>query len=478
MGKQRTRPLTAEPSELDQRHEPWIDASELVRIALVALTVAGSWFHLWPRFGNLDVIATGATLIGGYPIFKEAFEAVTERRMTMELSMTIALVAALAIGEAFTALVITLFVLVAEVIEGLTVGRGRRAIRDLLDLLPGQVTVRDRDGQKEIGVSDLLLGDTIIVKPGGRIPVDGRVVGGVSFVDPSAVTGESLPVEKTVGTQVFAGTINQSGALEIQVTEIGSDTAFGQIIRAVEQAENRRAPIQKLADRLSGYLVYFALGSAALTFLLTHNPRSTISVVIVAGACGVAAGTPLAILGAIGQAARRGSIVKGGIYLEALSTVDTVVLDKTGTLTFGNPEVVEICPTSGSTAREVLESAAIAERLSEHPLGKAILKEAKVKGLSPCEPEEFEYVPGRGIRCQVEGREILVGNRALLAERTIPGMSGASGPAHLTEVFVSRAGRFLGRVLIADTLRPEAVKAVTELQALGLRTVLLSGDAR
>src|SRR5262249_37233913 len=185
-----------------------------------------------------------------------------------------------------------------------------------------------------------------------------EVINGNSFVDQSTITGESLPVEKVVGTQVYAGTINQSGSLEVRTTGIGRDTAFGKIINAVEEAEKSRAPIQRTADRLAGYLVYFALGCAALTFVITRDLRSTISVIIVAGACGIAAGRPLATLGGIGRAARAGAIIKGGLYLEVLSRIDTVVLDKTGTLTFGNPEITAIRPNPGSTSQDVLVAAA------------------------------------------------------------------------------------------------------------------------
>ncbi len=320
-----------------EEHGHGVEWTELVRIVFVATAAVAVWFRLWEPFPHISLIGFAATLIGGYPIFKEAFENIVERKMTMELSMTIALLSALAIGEFFTALVITGFVLAAEVLEGLTVGRGRRAIQSLLDFLPRTVTVRRHGQAIEVPADQVQVGETVIVKPGGHIPVDGVVLAGQSFVEQAAITGEAMPVEKASGDAVYAGTINQSGALEIVAQQLGRDTTFGRIIEAVERAEKSRAPIQKTADRLAGYLVYFALGAAILTFIITHNVRSTISVVIVAGACGIAAGTPLAILGAIGRAAHQGAIIKGGLYLEALAAVETVLLDKTGTLTFGTP---------------------------------------------------------------------------------------------------------------------------------------------
>jgi len=304
-----------------------LDPVELGRIGFTGLAIVVTWLRLWEPLPHFDVAGFAAVSIGGYPIFREAAVDLISRRMTMELSMTIALVAALAIQEVFTALVIVFFVLIAEVLEELTVGRGRRAIQDLLNLLPQLVELLGAGGPQTTNLSDLRAGDVVLVRPGGRVPVDGRVVGGHSFIDQAAITGESMPVEKIPGARVYAGTVNQSGILEIQTETVGRDTAFGKIVEAVEQAEHSRAPVQKTADRLAGYLVYFALTCALFTFLITHNARSTISVVIVAGACGIAAGTPLAILGAIGRAAQQGAIVKGGLYMEILSKVDTVVLD-------------------------------------------------------------------------------------------------------------------------------------------------------
>jgi Cu+-exporting ATPase len=465
--------------EGDEHHHPAAARSDFARIGLVALGAAAVWFRIWEPFPRLSVIGLAVTLVGGWPIFREAFENLVARRMTMELSMTLALVAALAIGEFFTALVITLFVLVAEVLEGMTVERGRHAIEELLAFLPRTAVVRRHGHVVELPLDEVAVGDLVLVNPGARLPVDGAVVAGHSFVDQATITGESMPVEKSAGMSVFAGTINQSGALEVRTERLGRDTSFGQIVEAVERAEHSRAPVQRLADRLSGYLVYFAIGAAILTFVITRDARSTISVIIVAGACGIAAGTPLAILGAIGRAARQGAIVKGGRYLESLATIDTVALDKTGTLTFGTPEVREVHPVAGVTPRSLIEAAAVAERRSEHPLGKAILDRAEAMGLSVVEPEHFHYSPGRGVVAHAEGDEIVVGNRRLFRERGIDvaHLAAANGDAS-SEVFVARGGRLLGAIHIADRLRPEATAAIAELRAMGLRTVLLTGDQR
>jgi len=459
-------------------HEHGFEWQDGIRIALVAIAGALVWFRVWEPFAHVSLIGIAGTLIGIYPILKEAAENVMERRMTMELSMTIAILAALAIGQFFTALIIVLFVLIAEVLEGLTVQRGRTAIRELLDLLPNEVTVRRNGRAEQCSTDSVRPGETIEVNPGARIPVDGDVVGGNSFVDQAPITGESLPVEKVPGTSVFAGTVNQSGALEIRVTRIGRDTAFGRILNAVEEAERSRAPIQKTADRLAGYLVWFALGCAVLTFIITRNLTSTISVIIVAGACGIAAGTPLAILGGIGRSAREGAIIKGGLYLELLSSVDTVVFDKTGTLTFGNPEVTSILPADGCTEREVLQTASIAEQRSEHPLGKAIVNRAAESQLDVSAPEEFKYVPGKGIECRLDHQRILVGNRAFLGDNKIVLNGARHSVDPSSEILVVRDGMYLGAIQIADTLRSEAKESVAALHALGLRTVLLTGDAK
>ncbi|HWZ59624.1 MAG TPA: cation-translocating P-type ATPase [Gemmatimonadaceae bacterium] len=463
----------------EHEHAGTLDRRELARIALVALAAAAVWFHVWEPFPHVSVIGLIGVAIGGYPIFKEAWENIRERRMTMELSMTLALVSALLIGEFFTALIITVFVLIAEVLEGLTVGRGRKAIRDLLDFLPHTAVVRRTGGPREIPASEIRVGEVVLVSPGERLAVDGMVVTGHSYVDQATITGESVPVEKAPGASVYAGTINQSGTLDVRAERLGRDTSFGKIVDAVERAERSRAPIQKTADRYAGYLVYFALACALLTFVLTHNVRSTISVIIVAGACGIAAGTPLAVLGAIGRSARAGAIIKGGRYLEALWAVDTVAFDKTGTVTIGVPEVRAIRPVR-VPERDVLEAAALAERRSEHPLAKAIIARADAAGLAATEPETFDYEPGSGVRATTSGGDqILAGTAAFLTRHRVevppPRKNGTKA---LSSVLVARGGRFLGVIDIADAIRPEAPAAIRELRSMGLRTVLLTGDSQ
>src|SRR6266550_866686 len=411
--------------------------AEYVRLALMALVIVASLTGWWRHWMLRDWLACTATLVGGFPIFKEAWENLRKRRMTMELSMTLALVAALCIGQFLTALVIAFFV---------------------------------------------LAGETIIIRPGERIPADGVVIKGHSFVDQSSITGESLPVEKVEQSKVFAGTINKDGVLEVTVEKIGRDTTFGKIIEIVEQAEKSKAPVERVSDRLAAGLVYFALGAAVLTFIVTRNLTSTIAVIIVAGACGVAAGTPLAILAGIGSAARRGIIIKGGLYLEQLSRIDTVVLDKTGTLTLGVPEVTSITTLNGASEDEVLQAAAIAEQHSEHPLGEAIVRRARERNVLLREYANLHYLPGKGLTCEDNGSEILVGSRALFEERglSVPAefaaeSSGAKS-AGQTAVLVGRDRRVLGAVTLSDQLRAEARQAVARLKSLGFRTILLTGD--
>ncbi len=464
-------------------HDHQNGPAEYARLGAMGLIVVASLTGWWRPFMQRDWLAFAGTVIGGLPIYREAWENLLKRRMTMELSMTIALLSALAIGQFFTAIVIAFFVLFAELLEGYTVGGGRRAIEKLINALPRHVTVRRNGQESEIDAEELAAGEVIVIRPGERIPVDGIVTKGSGYVDQSSITGESLPIEKTEQSKVFAGTINKNGVLEVSAERIGRDTTFGKIVQIVEQAEKSRAPVQRIADRLAAGLVYFALAAAVLTFVVTRNLTSTIAVIIVAGACGVAAGTPLAILAGIGSAARRGIIVKGGLYLEKLAGIDIIVLDKTGTLTMGVPEVTGILVINGATEKEVLQNAAIAEQHSEHPLGEAVIRKARAEQISLREYTGLRYIPGKGLTCLDQGSKIVVGTQRLLEENNIRMDSDGAGSFEKetkpgeTLVYVGRNRTLLGALTVADQLRREAIEAVDALKRNGYRTILLSGDS-
>jgi Cd2+/Zn2+-exporting ATPase/Cu+-exporting ATPase len=437
---------------------------------------------LWKGYVPFDIVAVLATIIGGLPIFKETFEAIRRRSINMEASMTIGAVASLAIGEFIPAAVIIFFALLAEELESLTMQRGRRAIASLFAKAPKMATVRRNGAEITVPADSVEVNETVIVKPGQKIPVDGVVLSGSAFIDEAPITGESMPAEKLVGSRVFAGSINTSGFLEIDATRVGGDTTFARIIHLVEEAERSKAPIQRLGDRLAAAVVYIALFLAALTFIVTRNTLAAISVIVVAGACGIAAGTPLALLASITKAAKRGMIVKGGVCVEQLSKIDTVVIDKTGTLTLGEPRIVGIRSLDEHDNKQIVQFAAMAEGHSAHPLARAVLIKAAELGTKKLEHSSCEYLPGKGMVCRFNDDEILVGNRALLRSYSI------EEPDQLQQLVYeeSRNGRTIvlvahnkhacGALSVADVVRDEAKQAITKLKAMGLRVVMLTGD--
>ena len=429
-----------------------IDRGDLIRTVLVAAcAVAVATGLTWPS-PQAPIIATAGLVVGCWPILAEAFEDVRQRRMSMEISMLIAIIAAATIGEWTTALVITAFVLGAEILEDLSMDRGRDALTALMAFLPDTVQVRDGGEVRAVPLAEIAPGRTVVVGPGGRIPVDGTVLSGRSTVDQSRITGESLPVDIAAGAEVFAGSINQIGAVEIRAEKIGADSSYGRIVEAVRQAQSSQPPVQRLADRLAAWLVYLALIGAAITYLVTRDLTATIAVVVVAGACGIAAGTPLAVLAAIARIAHTGGFVKDGAHLEALSAVDTIVFDKTGTLTTGTPTVVGISTTDGITADGLLVLTAAAESYSEHPLGQAIVAHARAQRLPIGPAEDFSYQPGRGVTATVAGRSVAAGNPALVPDA--PAQVDGQGIA--TAVQVGIDGQYAGTILLTDTLRDSA----------------------
>ncbi|MFT4109246.1 heavy metal translocating P-type ATPase [Propionicimonas sp.] len=450
-----------------------IDRGDLARVAVVAaLAVAAA---VAPALGapwwvSVSVAVAGLA-VGCWPIVVEAVEDARRQRMSMELSMLLAIVAAALIGEWVTALVITAFVLAAEILEDLSMDRGREALTELISFLPSRVRVRDGGELVDVDLEEVAVGDEVLVAPWGRVPVDGTVVDGASSVDASRITGEPLPVDVTAGASVWAGSVNQAGAIVVRTEKVGAESSYGQIVEAVRAAQSSEAPVQRLADRLAGWLVYVALAGAALTWLFTRDATATISVVIVAGACGVAAGTPLAVLAAIARTARSGAFVKDGAHLEELSAVDVVVFDKTGTLTHGQPVVAGVEVASGVALGELLALVASAELYSEHPVAQAILSHARAAGVEVAAPERFLSEPGLGVSATVAGHRVVAGNAAL-----VPDPAGRAGSAG-TAVQVAIDGTWAGTIRLGDTVRDSASGCVERLEALGARVVMMTGDS-
>ena len=471
-----------------------IEWADIARIAVVGLASLGVWAASAAGAPSRLVAVAGAAAlaVGCWPLVVEAAGELRERRMSMELSMLLAIVAAAVIGEWVTALAVTVFALCAEVLEDLSMDRGRDALTDLMSFLPQTarvVTGPQGTETSEVPLDEVRPGQVIALSPGGRVPVDGVVRTGRADVDQSRITGESLPVQVGPGDRVPAGSITR-GALELQVERVGEDSSYGRIVAAVRRAQSSRAPVQRLADRLAARIVYLALAAALVTFLVTRDARATISVIIVAGACGVAAGTPLAVLAAIARAARCGAFVKDGTHLEQLSAVDTVVVDKTGTLTVGEPRVVSVRPTEAAAGEgEVLALAAAAEWNSEHPIGRAIYAEAAVRDLTVPMPGDVAYSPGAGVSAHVEGRQITVGrcrgqknqperdasdcdDEAALSTESDP-----EAPSATSVVEVRADGQLLGTIALADRLRQGAAAAVRDLGDMGLEVLMLTGDS-
>lgn len=452
-----------------------IDKKDLARIFFTMLLAIIVFFLEWTN-NNSKLLLIGFTgiglLVGCLPIIIESWDDIRNRRMSMDLSMLIAIIAAAAIGQWTTSLIITIFVLIAEILEDLCLEQGEKSLSDLMSFLPHTVKVKQASNQLiEVAIDEVTPGTIVVISPGERIPVDGKVEAGFSSVDQARITGEAMPVEVTTGTYVYAGSVNGNGSLEICTDRVGKDSSYGQIITAVKEAQASQAPVQHLADKFAAFLVYTAIVGAIITWFITKNIYSAIDVIIVAGACGIAAGTPLAILASIARAARNGAFVKGGASIETLSNVDTVIFDKTGTLTIGIPRIISI-EAEEMEKDEVLAFAASAEWYSEHPLGKAIVNEALRKKLKLTEPSSFENKPGMGVKTIISGHTVEVGNGThLLLDQALENSQD-------TIVYVYLDNKLAGKIFLTDKLRDTAAAGVSALEKLGIRVLMLTGDRK
>ncbi|HEX8948474.1 MAG TPA: cation-translocating P-type ATPase [Dissulfurispiraceae bacterium] len=424
-----------------------------------------------------------AIVIGGYPLFRHAFFDLKGKSVTADVFMALGVFAATAIGEFRSAAIIAFFMLIAEFLDSFTMGKSRRAIKDLIDMAPKTARIKRGTEETEVPVEEVSKGDIVIVKPGEKIPVEGIIVSGSGYVNQAPITGEAMPVEKGEGEAVYAATINQHGILFVKVTHTGEDTTYARIIKLVEEAESSKASVQKIADKFAAYFTPTILAVAGLTFLLTGKIVNAIAVVVVACPCTVAIATPLAVVAGMGRAARRGIIIKGGRFLEALARVDTLVMDKTGTLTMGDPVVTDIKGFAEFSDEEIVSYVAGVERYSEHPLAKAIMKKALHAGVAIPEPDECRVLPGMGIESRVNGTRLLLGSRELLRGENIA-IAGeveeyiaAREEEGKTVLLLSHNGAVCGAISVADVVRDGTVEAIRELRALGFgEPVMLTGD--
>lgn len=448
----------------------------LVFGTVLFVVIVGEWLGLFARVTAQVPFVLGAAIaiLAAAPIFWNVLRAAWRRQIISHTLMSLGVLAALAVGQWTTALVVVFFMYIGNFVESFTTDRARGAIRDLQKLSPQTARI-ERDGvESEIEINAVKTGDTVVVRPGEKIPVDGTVIAGSATVNQATLTGEAMPVEIHTGSHVYAATIATLGSLRVRAEHIGRDTTFGQVIQLVEQAEANRGDVQRFADKFSGYYLPIVIAFAALTFFVRQDPLATAAVLVVACSCSIALATPIAMLASIGAAAKHGIVIKGGKVIETLARADVVLLDKTGTLTLGKPQLTDIIPLNGLDENELLALAASVERDSEHPLARTMTDAAQARSLKLYNAGAFQALPGMGVRAQIDGHVFEISraeNRNADARVTALEQSGK------TVMQLTRENEPIAILAAADTMRPEIPDALNQLRALGIQHIeLLTGD--
>jgi len=430
-----------------------------------------------PNMDSLIAIGTGAAVI--YGIFAVIQILRGDHSYAMELYFESA------------AVILTLITL-GKYFETVSRGKTSEAIKKLMGLSPKTAVIIRNDSEVEIPVDEVEVGDIIVVKPGERVPVDGIVIDGITSVDESMLTGESIPVEKQAGDTVIGASINKNGSIRYKATRVGKDTVLSQIIRLVEDAQGSKAPIAKLADIISGYFVPIVIGLALLSGLgwyfiggksVVFALTIFISVLVIACPCALGLATPTAIMVGTGKGAEHGVLIKSGEALEIAHKIDTVVFDKTGTITEGKPKVTDVFTANGITEEELLMLSASAEKGSEHPLGEAIVKHAEDMGIKVRNTSDFKAIPGYGIEVTIDGRQVLLGNRKLMTDRKIPlenweELSDRLADEGKTPMYIAVSGNLAGIIAVADTVKETSKKAIDQLHRMGIKVAMITGDNR
>ena len=432
-----------------------------------------------------------AMVLGGWGNFRKAAYSLRRLNFNMSVLMSVAVAGAVGIGQYEEGATVAFLYAVSELLEGWTMEKSRRSIRQLMDLAPKLARVRRNGVETDLPVEDIAVGEIMIIRPGEKIALDGNILHGESAINQAAITGESLPAEKSPGAPVFAGTLNTYGALEVEVTRLVQDTTIARIIHMVEAAQGQRAPSQAFVEKFAAVYTPVVMALAAgIVFLppllagLAWQPwiYRGLALLVVACPCALVVSTPAAIVSAIGTAARNGVLIKGGIYLEEMGSVQAIALDKTGTLTEGRPVVTDILPLHSLSAGDLLALAADVEARSEHPLTNAILEAARQQGHKVVPAADFQSLPGRGAQASRNGEQLLIGNPRLFEERQISLLTAAPDIEQLqrqgkTVMIIGTSTHLLGLIAVADALRKNSPASIAELKRSGIRhTILLTGD--
>jgi Cd2+/Zn2+-exporting ATPase/Cu+-exporting ATPase len=448
---------------------------------VLLVVVAGEWLRLFEKVTALVPwwVGVALVLIAGWPVFLNVIRASLHRQVISHTLMSLGVLAALVVGEWATAAVVVFFMRVGDYVEHFTAEKARRAVKDLTALAPQTARLLRGEDEEVVPVAQVHPGDIVIVRPGELIPVDGEVSAGHATINQAAITGESLPVEAGPGAQVFAATLVQAGSVRLRAAQVGADTTFGRVIRLVEQAEAHRAAVQRIADRFSAWYLPVVAGIAALTFIIRRDPLATAAVLVVACSCSFALATPIAMLASIGAGAKHGLMIKGGKYLEILASADTLLIDKTGTLTLGRLHITDVLPVDGVSSSDLLAFAAGVERYSEHPLAEAVRRKAREESIALAEPEDFESLPGLGVRAVIHGKRVAAGKWEFVAPSHLPApiLTGGGGESK-SILYLSVDDQPIGALAASDEMRPETPAALQELRGLGFSAIeILTGDS-
>lgn len=452
--------------------------------AIVLTVISGlflliSWFGLFKGVLPFDP-ALISIVISGTPILLEAAEGlITRFDLKANVLVSIALIASVAIGEYFAAGEIAVIMMIGEILEDRTVRKSQESVKKLIQLTPQVARVLTAHGEKEISIERVKVGDTILVRPGESVPVDGVITKGHTSLNQSIITGESMPVDKATGDEVFVGTLNQLGAIEIKAAKVGEDTSLAKLIRLVKESEDKKAPVVRVTDRVATVIVPLAVLASLITYLLTRDLTRLVTILVVFCPCALVLATPTAIMAGIGNASRNGILIKSGEALENAGRIDTIAFDKTGTVTGGNPEVIDIISLNRDYNEEtVLSLASSAEKFSEHPLGKTVYAKACEKSLDIIEPQKFEIELGKGVKALINNKMVTVGNRKLITATEKQGkLINFYESQGKTVLMVTVENSVIGMVTVADKIKGKSRETVKQLKGMGINEIMLiTGD--